>query len=44
MLRCLKVLPERGRIAVFNRAYCEELLVVRVHPGCSSARTSRGGG
>ncbi|HTA39214.1 MAG TPA: PPK2 family polyphosphate kinase, partial [Candidatus Acidoferrales bacterium] len=27
-----KVLPERGRIAIFNRSYYEEVLVVRVHP------------
>ena len=25
-------LPERGRIGIFNRSYCEEVLVVRVHP------------
>ena len=30
--RCLKVLPERGRIGIFNRSYYEETLVVRVHP------------
>jgi PPK2 family polyphosphate:nucleotide phosphotransferase len=30
--RCLKVLPERGRIGIFNRSYYEELIVVRVHP------------
>ncbi len=30
--RCLKSLPERGRIGVFNRSYYEEVLVVRVHP------------
>src|SRR5262245_27405359 len=30
--RCLKVLPERGRIGIFNRSYYEELVVVRVHP------------
>ena len=30
--RCLKHLPERGRIGVFNRSYYEEVLVVRVHP------------
>jgi len=30
--RCLKVLPERGRIGIFNRSYYEEVLVVRVHP------------
>jgi len=29
--RCAKVLPERGRIAIFNRSYYEELTVVRVH-------------
>lgn len=32
MWRCLKVLPERGRIGVFNRSYYEEVLVVRVRP------------
>src|SRR5215213_5438323 len=26
------VLPERGRIGIFNRSYYEECLVVRVHP------------
>ena len=31
MWRCLKNLPERGRIGIFNRSYYEELLVVRVH-------------
>lgn len=30
--RCLKHLPERGRIGIFNRSYYEETLVVRVHP------------
>ena len=30
--RCLKSLPERGRIGIFNRSYYEEVLVVRVHP------------
>jgi PPK2 family polyphosphate:nucleotide phosphotransferase len=29
--RSTKVLPERGRIGIFNRSYYEELLVVRVH-------------
>lgn len=29
--RCSKVLPERGRIGIFNRSYYEELAVVRVH-------------
>ena len=32
MWRCLKVLPERGRIGIFNRSYYEEVLVARVHP------------
>jgi PPK2 family polyphosphate:nucleotide phosphotransferase len=31
--RCHKVVPERGKIGIFNRSYYEELLVVRVHPG-----------
>jgi PPK2 family polyphosphate:nucleotide phosphotransferase len=31
--RCHKVVPERGKIAIFNRSYYEEVLVVRVHPG-----------
>jgi PPK2 family polyphosphate:nucleotide phosphotransferase len=29
--RCMKNLPERGRIGIFNRSYYEETLVVRVH-------------
>jgi PPK2 family polyphosphate:nucleotide phosphotransferase len=29
--RCLKALPERWRIGIFNRSYYEEVLVVRVH-------------
>jgi PPK2 family polyphosphate:nucleotide phosphotransferase len=32
MWRCLKCLPERGRIGIFNRSYYEETLIVRVHP------------
>lgn len=32
MWRCIKNLPERGRIGIFNRSYYEEVLVVRVHP------------
>ncbi len=31
--RVTKVMPERGRIGIFNRSYYEEVLVVRVHPG-----------
>ena len=30
--RCMKCLPERGRIGIFNRSYYEETLVVQVHP------------
>jgi PPK2 family polyphosphate:nucleotide phosphotransferase len=30
--RCIKCLPERGRIGIFNRSYYEETLAVRVHP------------
>jgi PPK2 family polyphosphate:nucleotide phosphotransferase len=30
--RTARMLPERGRIGVFNRSYYEEVLVVRVHP------------
>ena len=30
--RCLKAMPERGRIGIFNRSYYEEVLAVRVHP------------
>lgn len=30
--RCMKVLPPRGTIGIFNRSYYEEVLVVRVHP------------
>jgi PPK2 family polyphosphate:nucleotide phosphotransferase len=32
MWRCHKVVPERGKIGIFNRSYYEEVLVVRVHP------------
>jgi len=30
--RCIRALPERGRIGIFNRSYYEEVLIVRVHP------------
>lgn len=30
--RCMKRLPERGRIGIFNRSYYEEVLVAKVHP------------
>jgi PPK2 family polyphosphate:nucleotide phosphotransferase len=29
--RCMKYVPERGRIGIFNRSYYEETLIVRVH-------------
>ena len=29
--RCMRCLPERGRIGIFNRSYYEEVLVVKVH-------------
>jgi PPK2 family polyphosphate:nucleotide phosphotransferase len=29
--RCARVLPERGRIGIFNRSYYEEVLIVKVH-------------
>lgn len=30
--RCMKALPNRGHIGIFNRSYYEEVLAVRVHP------------
>lgn len=36
--RCVKCLPERGRIGIFNRSYYEETLVVRVHPNILEAQ------
>jgi PPK2 family polyphosphate:nucleotide phosphotransferase len=36
--RCMKQLPERGRIGIFNRSYYEEVLIVRVHPHLLSAQ------
>lgn len=30
--RCIRCLPERGRIGIFNRSYYEETTAVRVHP------------
>jgi PPK2 family polyphosphate:nucleotide phosphotransferase len=32
MWRCLRELPARGNIGIFNRSYYEEVLAVRVHP------------
>ncbi len=36
--RCMKAMPERGRIGIFNRSYYEDVLVTRVHPELLSAR------
>jgi PPK2 family polyphosphate:nucleotide phosphotransferase len=33
MWRCMKEIPQRGRIGIFNRSYYEEVLVVKVEPG-----------
>ena len=30
--RCMRCLPERGRIGIFNRSYYEETTAVRIHP------------
>ena len=38
MWRCLRRLPERGHIGIFNRSYYEEVLVVRVHPDVLGAQ------
>ena len=38
--RCVRRLPERGRIGIFNRSYYEEVLVVRVHRRAARARRS----
>jgi polyphosphate kinase 2 (PPK2 family) len=36
--RCMKRVPERGRIGIFNRSYYEEVLVVRVHDALLAAQ------
>jgi PPK2 family polyphosphate:nucleotide phosphotransferase len=36
--RCMKALPERGRIGIFNRSYYEEVLIVKVHPELVTAQ------
>jgi len=43
--RTQKVMPERGKIGIFNRSYYEEVLVVRVHPeiNCSERYATRNG-
>jgi PPK2 family polyphosphate:nucleotide phosphotransferase len=36
--RCTRVLPNRGRIGIFNRSYYEEVLIVKVHPELAEAQ------
>jgi PPK2 family polyphosphate:nucleotide phosphotransferase len=36
--RCMKRLPERGRIGIFNRSYYEDVLIVKVHPEVLAAQ------
>lgn len=36
--RCVKALPERGRIGIFNRSYYEEVLVPKVQPELLAAQ------
>lgn len=36
--RCMRSVPERGRIGIFNRSYYEEVLAVRVHPAFLEAQ------
>lgn len=42
--RCMKQLPERGRIGIFNRSYYEEVLIVRVHEDLLAAQRIPGVG
>lgn len=41
--RSARLLPERGRIGVFNRSYYEEVLAVKVHPEYLEAQRIRPG-
>jgi PPK2 family polyphosphate:nucleotide phosphotransferase len=36
--RCVRALPERGRIGIFDRSHYEEVIAVRVHPGYLAAQ------
>ncbi len=36
--RTTRLLPERGRIGIFNRSYYEEVLIVKVHPEILTAQ------
>jgi PPK2 family polyphosphate:nucleotide phosphotransferase len=37
--RCVRALPERGRIGIFDRSHYEEVIAVRVHPGYLAAQS-----
>ncbi len=39
--RAQKVMPERGRIGIFNRSYYEDVLITRVHPDLLGPRLAR---
>ena len=41
--RCSKVLPQRGRIGIFNRSYYEDVLIVKVHPELVTSQRIPGG-
>lgn len=32
MWRCIKAMPSRGQIGIFNRSYYEEVLIAKIHP------------
>jgi PPK2 family polyphosphate:nucleotide phosphotransferase len=36
--RCMRALPERGRIGIFDRSHYEEVIAVRVHPSYLGAQ------
>jgi PPK2 family polyphosphate:nucleotide phosphotransferase len=41
--RCVRRLPQRGGIGVFNRSYYEEVLIARVHPELLAAQGLQAG-
>jgi PPK2 family polyphosphate:nucleotide phosphotransferase len=42
MWRCMKSLPERGRIGIFNRSYYEDVLVPQVNPDVLNGHVEEG--
>ena len=42
MWRCMKALPERGRIGIFNRSYYEDVLVPQVNPAALNGHAEGG--